>query len=394
MTNNKGGLERKVEGYKRPYIEIRLISGSEEEAREDKRKEKDLLYEISIMRWEDGKYIPLISYRTENEHATDLKSAAGFRSNGHQDSYMRYLTSKRLERGLTKKVGEYFANLYNGDSGRKVFGVDTFRQRGFKLQDIEIPDTIYQTFTLDGDQITQQSQLLTKKQERALFERFNYYKYQTRRIGILLNNGEVDDIESALEDIAKLQEELSRTRNDLVSYNMPLVLSMAKNSKVFLPFDVLISEGSMALLRAIEGFDHTRGFKFSTYAYPTINQSFTRAAIKEGKHFKIEGSSYDPDLESGTYAEDKMDENVDFYSELLQRILGKNSARLDERENYIITRRVLFCEYGLDRRPTLQELGDEYGISKERVRQIQNRAFKKLRRALDEERDLRTTIFV
>ena len=73
-------------------------------------------------------------------------------------------------------------------------------------------------------------------------------------------------------------------RSVIVRVNMPLVLAMAKRTRLSsIDFNEMISEGNMALLRSVEKFDCSRGFKFSTYSCRAILKSFSRVAMRASR---------------------------------------------------------------------------------------------------------------
>ena len=85
-------------------------------------------------------------------------------------------------------------------------------------------------------------------------------------------------------DLEWIAEQGSRARNHLLEANLRLVASLAKRySGRGLPFLDLIQEGNLGLIRAVEKFDYTKGYKFSTYATWWIRQAITRALARGGE---------------------------------------------------------------------------------------------------------------
>jgi RNA polymerase primary sigma factor len=90
------------------------------------------------------------------------------------------------------------------------------------------------------------------------------------------------------------REALLRARNEFVEHNLKLVVFMAKEyRKIGVPFIDLIQEGNIGLVRAVEKFDASRGFKFSTYAAWWIRQSFIRAAQIHSRTVRLPSHIYD-----------------------------------------------------------------------------------------------------
>lgn len=145
----------------------------------------------------------------------------------------------------------------------------------------------------------------------------------------------------------------------------------------------------MALLRSADKFDCGRGFRFSTYACRAILKSFSRVVIRTSRYRCRFPTEFDPTLERSDHQDRNRDGvELDCIAEL-KEILQGNRAELTE-----IERRVLTARFALDNptddrgqppRPlTLEQVGFLIGVTKERVRQIQNKALAKLRTALEE----------
>src|SRR5262249_12999096 len=117
--------------------------------------------------------------------------------------------------------------------------------------------------------------LLTREQEAHLFRKMNYLKSLAGKLRETLDPARVSF--SALDAIERLQEEALAVKNRIIRANLRPVVSIAK--KRVGPTDnlfELISDGNMSLIRAVEKFDVSRGFKFSTYASWAIQRNFSR----------------------------------------------------------------------------------------------------------------------
>ena len=237
-------------------------------------------------------------------------------------------------------------------------------------------------------------------------------------------------------DLEWIAEDGTRAKNHLLEANLRLVVSLAKRyTGRGMPFLDLIQEGNLGLIRAVEKFDYTKGYKFSTYATWWIRQAITRAMAGEARTIRIpvhmvevinklarlqrqmlqdlgreptpeelaveldmtpekviEVQKYgrepislhtplgeDGDSEFGDLIGDseaiQPGEAVSFT--LLQEQLHSVLGTLSEQEAGVISMR-----FGLtDGQPkTLDEIGKVYGVSRERIQQIESKTMSKLRR--------------
>jgi RNA polymerase sigma factor (sigma-70 family) len=150
----------------------------------------------------------------------------------------------------------------------------------------------------------------------------------------------------------------------------------------------LISEGNMALLRSVDKFDCGRGFKFSTYACRAILKSFSRVALRTGRYRSRFPTEFDPTLEKSDHLDQlRARQELDCLEDL-REMLSDNVADLNEVETRVIQARFALNQVteSADGGPkTLEQVGLLIGVTKERVRQIQNRALEKLRAKLQDD---------
>ena len=224
--------------------------------------------------------------------------------------------------------------------------------------------------------------LLTREQEQHLFRKYNFLKYKANKLRNELDYERPKS--SVMDEIEELHEQIVDTKNQIARCNLRLVVSIAKRHvKPDQNFFELVSDGNLSLLRAVEKFDYARGNKFSTYASWAIMKNFARTIPGEYRQRDRFRTSYDElfDLTQEKRSNPTIEENMqqDRLNKI-QRVL----SRLDERERQIIVGR-----FGLDhtKEPqTLKEVGEELGVTKERIRQIEARALTKLRQAVQEEK--------
>jgi RNA polymerase sigma factor (sigma-70 family) len=219
--------------------------------------------------------------------------------------------------------------------------------------------------------------LLTKIQEQHLFRKMNFLKWQASQLRekVAADPGRARSTD--LDEIERLQEEALMVKNQIIRANLRLVVSIAKRHVLGTAnFFELISDGNMSLMRAVEKFDFSRGNKFSTYASWAIVKNFARSIPEENNHRDRFVTGHEEMFEAA--ADNRTDEQEleTAHKHLRQTVQGL-LGQLDPRERLIIESR-----FGLggNEECTLENLGRQLGITKERVRQIEARAQEKIRR--------------
>ncbi|RLS67590.1 MAG: sigma-70 family RNA polymerase sigma factor [Planctomycetota bacterium] len=255
---------------------------------------------------------------------------------------------------------------------------------------------------------SQGSILLTGAQECILFMKYNFARFSISEVQKTAGSRPVSLKEA--HEILRWNAIAEQYREQLAETNLALVLAMAK--RVRLPevdFADLISEGNMALMRSVDKFDCGRGFKFSTYACRAILKAFSRHGIKVTAHRKRFGAEFDPILEKSNFPATKRATHERDCADEVRHIVLSNKAELSELEIMVIGHRYGMREaLGMTNTEgvaaaaamarvftvtqeipapalaplTLEQVGQVIGVTKERVRQIQNKALDKIRLAL------------
>jgi RNA polymerase primary sigma factor len=209
----------------------------------------------------------------------------------------------------------------------------------------------------------------------------NYLKFRADRLRRRLNPKTATLRQLA--DIERLQREALATRNGLVEANLRLVFSLAKRYATVgtAAFDDFISDGHMTLMRAIEKFDFARGVKFSTYATWSVINGFN-ALLKKESSVQRRHVSDQMEGVAESLTDHRVSKTMERSLEELQQSVGALLENLNARERRIIEARFGF---GIDPPPTLKKVGERIGVSKERVRQLQERAVQKLRELAEEQ---------
>ena len=212
-----------------------------------------------------------------------------------------------------------------------------------------------------------------REQEAHMFREMNYLKYLACRI-----RDRIDPDSPApgdLDEIERLQAEALKLKYQIVETHLRLVVAVAKKY-VRAGYDLpeRVSDGTFALMRAVDRFDFARGNRFSTYATWAVLSEFAHRDRRERLRRHRSIAPYQDSLAAPDSVSDQYEtvEAQDESRAVVERLL----RRLDRRE-----RRIIVNRNGIGGVPeqTLKQISLDLGISKERVRQLEEGAHAKLR---------------
>lgn len=273
---------------------------------------------------------------------------------------------------------------------------EVFREPGAEKKiyedapDVEKPDVSWYRPLMDDPNPKQQSPkrpgtlLLSAAEERVLFLQYNYARHRVAELQAEIGPNEPTEVQAR--EILRWYTTAQSYREQIAETNLALVLAMAKRTRMSeVDFADLVSEGNMALLRSVDKFDCGRGFKFSTYACRAILKAFSRQGMKLSKYRQRFPTDFDPALEKSNHLETLRRTHEEECAEEVKHIVDRNEADLSETERTVIRHRFGFGNEKGDSTPlTLEQVGQIIGVTKERVRQIQNKALEKVRIVLEE----------
>jgi len=263
---------------------------------------------------------------------------------------------------------------------------------GLKLEYVDSPDfhapDAYRTIVESTDALLKDlsaapPSVLSRAEETALFRRYNYLKYLA-----FTERSQIQPAHPSSRQLRRIEDCLAlaeQTQHFLLQVNMPLVIRVAgRHSQFGASVGDLVGEGNLSLMAALEKFDYTKGYRFSTYAALAIAKDFARRIPAEAARPDRAGGS---DLSRVAQpSEGKAAPDFGAVEQAQRSLRDIIERELDERERFVVLNRFPLSEGVIPPKPkTLKEIGDVLGLSKERVRQIELQALQKLRRTLSPE---------
>jgi RNA polymerase sigma factor (sigma-70 family) len=222
--------------------------------------------------------------------------------------------------------------------------------------------------------------MISWPEEVRLFERLAQLRLESQKLEQKLSRQAKPRVIDR-DRLAQLHDQADEIRNRIVTANMRLAVS---NAKRFVnaqnSFDELVSEASYSLVRAVDKFDAGRGFRFSTYA--------TRAIRNNLFHLTADRKRLKRQVFTGDEAAlaSAPDERADVHRVENRLGMAKASVRQILSRLDLLQRKVITSRFGLakgDSPRTLKQIAAAMGVSRERVRQIEGRALRQMRRLVD-----------
>jgi RNA polymerase primary sigma factor len=285
---------------------------------------------------------------------------------------------KALRQQVARLLEENFAYMDSPQFRRRSIQQELFDEALPELP----PTRWYQPTAHDLEtELKNSPKLMSAAEEKLMFLRFNYAK---RKLSLLKTKIERNELTLELAEAVVLwYRRFEHSREYLTRTNLALVLAMAKRTRLGqVDFAEIVSEGNMALLRAVDKFNVERGFKFSTYACRAILKAFSRASLKASRHRTRFPVEFEPDLEKSDWSDRKRETVEEECVDELKMIVDRNLADLSSVEQTVIRQRFNWQEQQ-ESSLTLEEVGKIIGVTKERVRQIQNKALAKIRQVME-----------
>jgi RNA polymerase primary sigma factor len=245
-----------------------------------------------------------------------------------------------------------------------------------------IEDIWHQILNKSGQGVISRKMILTREEERLLFLQYNYAR---RAVALLQAQHRKSSLPGSRRiRLFKWYKAAMDIREKLIVCNLGLALARVRCLSLIpqISSEDLVQEANSAVVRCVEKFDISRGWKFSTYCTHAIIRSIYRQIKKDAlrvSRFPVPNSEdEDFNWDTGSVIEDPSRRLV---IEELRKMLNSTTAELSS-----IERQILDARFPMDERKarlTLGECGILIGVTKERIRQIQNEALDKLRESFE-----------
>jgi RNA polymerase sigma factor (sigma-70 family) len=250
-----------------------------------------------------------------------------------------------------------------------------------------VPPNHFEPFELLGEallpeylQVLKDTPILSSDVEMKLFRKYNCLKYMAFTIRHHIDLSHVSS--KKLTDIETFLAQAEDIERIIVEANLRLVVSIAsRHSSAGTPFSDLVSKGNYALIKAIQEFDYTKGIRFIKRASMTIAKEYAKVSGKSTELSRTKAASL-------ANIQRHLRESADIgkIERMRHSLTQVIRNELNEREQYIILHHFGLIGTGFKKKKkTLQQIGDDLKVTKERIRQIELTALQKLRQCLSSE---------